>query len=116
MADGFGRVPVEAEVAAGDGKVGGDGEFFAGTRAEQGAVVADAEAQDAGGGMGCAAADLAEQGQFPALAVAQGAGLPGSHFLPGSHSMRIGQTGGGVWLRRWGSGIWRRDQPVGQSG
>jgi hypothetical protein len=47
MADGFGLMPVEAEVAAGDGEVGGDGEFFAGTRAEQGAVVADAESQGA---------------------------------------------------------------------
>ena len=80
----------------GDGEVGGDGEFFAGTRAEQGAVVADAEAQEARGGLCRAAADLAEQGQFPTLAFAQGDGLPGSHLLPGSHSMRIGQTGGGV--------------------
>ena len=40
------RVPVEAEVAAGDGEVGGDGQFFAWTRAKQGAIVADAEARE----------------------------------------------------------------------
>jgi len=99
MANGFGRVPVEAEVAAGDGEVGGDGEFFAGTGTEQGAVVADAEAQEARGGLCRAAADLAEQGQFPELAYVQRDGLPRSHLLPRSHSMRIGQIGGGVWMR-----------------
>jgi hypothetical protein len=87
MADGFGRVPVEAEVAAGDGEVGGDGQFFAGTRTEQGAVVADAEAEDGAEGLGCAAADLAEQSQFAAMAVAwQGIGPLQWH------SLRIGQT------------------------
>ena len=45
MAYGFGGVPVEAEVAAGDGEVGGDGQLLAGTGTNQGAVVADAEAQ-----------------------------------------------------------------------
>jgi len=49
MADGFGRVPVEAEVPAGDGEIGGDGELFIGSRTKQGAVVADAEAQFGGG-------------------------------------------------------------------
>ena len=45
MADGFRRVPIEAEVAAGDGEIGGDGQFLAGAQAEQGAVVADAQPQ-----------------------------------------------------------------------
>jgi hypothetical protein len=45
MADGFGRVPIEAEVAAGDREIGGDGELLAGAKTEQGAVVTDAEAQ-----------------------------------------------------------------------
>lgn len=45
MADGFGLVPVEAEVTTGNGKVGGDGQFFPGTGAEDCAVVADAETQ-----------------------------------------------------------------------
>ena len=45
MAEGLGRVPVEAEMAAGNRKVGSDGEFFAGIATQQGAVVADAEAQ-----------------------------------------------------------------------
>ena len=43
MADGLWGVPAEAEVAAFDGEIGGDGEFVTGTRAEQGAVVADAQ-------------------------------------------------------------------------
>ena len=64
MADGFGRVPVEAEVAAGDGEVGGDGQLFATARTEQGAVVADAEVDRAERGLSRAASDLAEQGLF----------------------------------------------------
>jgi hypothetical protein len=36
-------VPVEAEVAAGNGEIGGDGQFFARTEAKQRAVVADAQ-------------------------------------------------------------------------
>jgi hypothetical protein len=45
MADGFRRMPIQTEVTAGDGEVGGDGQFLAGAQAEQGAVVADAEAE-----------------------------------------------------------------------
>ena len=63
MADGLGRVPIEAEVAAGDGEVGGDGEFLAGTRAEQGAVVADAEAEARLAGVASAGANLAQEGR-----------------------------------------------------
>ena len=81
MADGFGRVPVEAEVTAGDGEVGGDGQFLAGARAEQGAVVADAQAQGAQGSLRRAAANMAEQGQFAWLGITQGMGRPGSHSL-----------------------------------
>lgn len=33
MADGFGGMPVEAEVTAGDGEVCGDGEVFARAKA-----------------------------------------------------------------------------------
>jgi uncharacterized protein len=87
VADGFGRMPVEAEVAAGDGEIGGDGQFLARAQAEQGAVVADAEAQSAAGHLRRATADLAEQGQFTLLGVAQGMGRAGSHLL------RIGQRG-----------------------
>lgn len=63
MADGAGRVPVAAEVAAFEGEVGSDKEFVAGRRCEDGAVVADAEAQMAmaasSGG-----ADARDQGEF----------------------------------------------------
>ena len=37
MAHGFRRMPIQLEVAAGDGEVGGDGQFFAGAEAKQGA-------------------------------------------------------------------------------
>ena len=70
MADGFGRMPVEAEVAAGDGEVGGDGQLFAGTRTEQGAVVADAQTEGGSGGLARTPADPAQQSQFARLAVA----------------------------------------------
>jgi len=64
MADGFGRVQVELEVAARDGEVGGDGEFFAGAEAKQSAVVADAKAQ-IWGGLHCRPlADAREKGQL----------------------------------------------------
>ncbi len=45
MTNGFRRMPIEPEVAAGDGEVGGDGQLLAWAEAEQGAVVADAEAE-----------------------------------------------------------------------
>jgi hypothetical protein len=70
MADGLGRMPVEAKVAAGDGEVGGDGQFFAGTRTDQGAVVADAQAENCSGGPARTAANQAQQSQFAQLAVA----------------------------------------------
>jgi hypothetical protein len=64
MADGFSRVPVESEVAAGNGEVGGDGQFFAGPQTEQRAVVTDAQAEDTSGLHGRPLANLTEQGEF----------------------------------------------------
>ena len=49
VADGGWRVPGAAKVAAFEGEVGGDEEFVTGRRGENGAVVADAEADGAGG-------------------------------------------------------------------
>jgi hypothetical protein len=71
MADGLGRVPIKAEVAAADGEIGGDSQFFAGTRTEQCAVVADPKAKDAAGLPSCAAADIPQQGNFALLAAAR---------------------------------------------
>jgi hypothetical protein len=42
MANRFGGVPIEVEVAAFDGEIGGDGEFFIRSRTKDGAIVADA--------------------------------------------------------------------------
>ena len=68
MADGLGRVPVEAEVAAGDGEVGGDGQLLAGSKVEQGAVVADAQAQRGTRRSGRAGANPGEQRQLARFA------------------------------------------------
>jgi hypothetical protein len=38
-------MPVEIEVTTGNRKVGGYGKFFAGTHAEEGTVISDAEAE-----------------------------------------------------------------------
>jgi len=90
MADGFRRVPVKSEVAAGNGQIGGDGQFLAGAGAEQGAVVANAQAQPTAGRLRRAAADLAEQGKFASFAGTSG-------FVPFRlHPLRIGQIGGRV--------------------
>jgi hypothetical protein len=51
-------------MAAGNGKVGGDSQFFAGTRGDEGAVVADPEPEAAVGGAGGAAANLVQNGEF----------------------------------------------------
>ena len=64
MADGFGRVEVAAEVAAFEGKVGGDKDFGAGGRAEDGAVVAYAKGDDLLLAMWKIAANLLDQGEF----------------------------------------------------
>jgi len=65
VADRLGPVPVEAEVAAVNIEVGGDGDFFAGPGAQQGAIVADAE-HDWAAGAG-AAADLPQEFDFLAV-------------------------------------------------
>ena len=64
MAHGFRGMPVQLEVTACDGKIGGDGQLFAGPESEQGAIVANAEAEAAARGPGCAAANLAQERQF----------------------------------------------------
>lgn len=64
MADGVGGVEVAAEVTVFQGEVGGDEEVVAGGRAEDGAVVADAEGDGSGGGEGEGAADLGDEGQL----------------------------------------------------
>ena len=67
MADGGGRVPVAAEVPAFERHVGGDDDLVAAGRGEDGAVVADAEAEGAGaaGGDGSALANAFNPGEFP---------------------------------------------------
>ena len=61
VADGGRGVPGAAKVAAFEAEVGGDEEFVAGRRGEDGAVVADAEADGAGGcGAGTDALDEEE--------------------------------------------------------
>jgi hypothetical protein len=64
VADGLCRVRVEAEVAAGDRKIGGDGEFFAGAGTKDGAVVANSETQLGSLGLGGAEANLVEEAQL----------------------------------------------------
>jgi hypothetical protein len=67
MADGLGRVPVEAEMAAGDGEVGGDGQFFTAPWTEKGAVIADAEPKRCAGRLAGSGADVADQVQFAGI-------------------------------------------------
>jgi hypothetical protein len=55
-------MPIKPEMTAGDGEVGGDGEFFTGVGAEKGAVVADAETEPAAAGVRGAITNLADQG------------------------------------------------------
>jgi len=74
MADGFGRVPVEAKVAARDREVGGDGQLFAGSETKEGAIVADAELQFRSWRMGGAEANSAEQSQLTEAAGTQAGG------------------------------------------
>jgi hypothetical protein len=89
MADGFGRVPVEAEMPSGDGQIGRHREFLARSRGQQGAVVADAEAKAASPAKAAAAcacctpANFAEQGNF--ASPASGSGI--SRFHP--HLIRV---------------------------
>lgn len=64
MSDGLGGMAVEQEMATGDRHIGSDGQLFAGTRAEQGAVVADAESEFASAGGRGAAANAVNQVEF----------------------------------------------------
>ena len=68
MADGLRRVPVEAEVAAFDGEIGGNGQFFAWLEAEERAVVADPELDSGSGGRNRSGAGTngLQQSQFAA--------------------------------------------------
>ena len=43
MPGGFRGMPIHAEMGSGNGQVGGDGQFLASTRTQQGAIVPDAE-------------------------------------------------------------------------
>jgi hypothetical protein len=66
MADGFRRVPVATEVDSFQREVGSDADLVAGFGTEDGAIVANAEAQGSrsgaeGGGLG---ADGLDQGKF----------------------------------------------------
>ena len=98
MADGFGRVPVEAEVAAGDREVGGDGELFAGSETKEGAVVADAELQLWTLGVGCAEANSTEQGQLAEATEMPAAGTfaCGLRLFGGRDPGRGGMGGAGM--------------------
>src|SRR5208282_6188291 len=68
----LGSLPIQPEVAAGDGKIGGHGQLLIGADAKQRAVVADAETQpamsDAVGELRCPCADLLQHGQLARLA------------------------------------------------
>jgi hypothetical protein len=81
MADGFGRVPIQAEMATGNRQIGGNGKFLTGTRTDQGTIVPDAQTQAAFGGLNGAAADLAKQGQFAKGCSAAGSTLFARHIL-----------------------------------
>jgi len=61
MADGGGRVRGAVEVAAFEGEVGGDEEVVVGRGFEDGAVVADAEAEGARESGGSAGADAVDE-------------------------------------------------------
>jgi hypothetical protein len=88
VADGLCRVPVEAEVAAGDREVGGYGELFAGGGTKDGAVVADAETQLRSGGLGGAEANPVEEGQLAEVGRVR-------FFGRARHPMRIGYGAAG---------------------
>src|SRR6185437_13624358 len=88
-ADRFGRVPLELKMAAINGEIGGDGQLFAGTHAEQGAVVADAEAYFRLNGLSGASANPADD-----IDLSKGRGGEGSaNRAAERHVLRIGQSG-----------------------
>ena len=67
MADGFGRVPIKAEVAAGDGEIRGDGQLLAGAKMEQGAVITDARRSVESGALAARARIRASSANSPGL-------------------------------------------------
>jgi hypothetical protein len=77
-------MPVEAKVAAGNGEVGGHGQFLAGAKAKQGAIVADAQTEAAGSPRN-PASNLTEQSEFTL-----GYGTAGDCFSQSSTFLRIG--------------------------
>ncbi len=87
MPDGLRLVPVKAEVTAVDGQIRCHSQFFVGARSQQGAVVANSQAEaaflDEAGRVGSTLANLREQGEFTSSSVGSGMGL----FYP--HLMRI---------------------------
>ena len=80
------RVPVQPEVAAGNRQIRGNRQLFAAPRSNQGAVVADAQAQTARCRPRRSAANLAQQGKFTPLG-----GVSKFRKLV-CHTLRIGQT------------------------
>jgi hypothetical protein len=89
MPHGFRLVPIQAEVASGNRKIRCDSQLFAGTRSQQGAVVADAQAKAAGlvtSGTCGPPANLAEEEKFAFFVVGSAMGLFQVHL------MRIGQA------------------------
>ena len=60
-------MPVEAEMAAGDGEVGGDGQFFTVPGTKHGAIVAYAEPEGCAGRLAGTGLNLADQVQFAGI-------------------------------------------------
>jgi hypothetical protein len=67
MADGLRRVPVQAEMAARDREVSGNGQFFAAPRMKQRTVVANAEPEGGARKSVGARTDFAEQVDFAGI-------------------------------------------------
>jgi hypothetical protein len=87
MTDGLRLVPVKAEVAASDGQIRGHGQLFAAPRRQQGAVVADSQAEAAPRCVGRPLANLAEQSKLTLSAPGSRMGLIYWHF---PHLMTLG--------------------------
>jgi hypothetical protein len=90
VAHGFRRVPVQAEVPPCNGEIGGDSQFFASAGPDQGAIVANAEAQLVRGDASGPTPNTGEQGQLT---------LPISlsrYLLSAVHMLRIGETADSV--------------------
>lgn len=68
MADSVGRLPLQAEMASNNREVSGNGQLFAGTKAEKGAIVADAELESAGSRLSRTCTNPGEQVQLALVA------------------------------------------------